>query len=188
MEKIDFKDYPDLTTPIDSKMMKQLQKNIENGITEAISDSIVESLEGNETDKTPNVASIKKEFSAIKGKVLWSNSNPNDSFESQNVTLDNSDYDLLEFFYYDFVSTKSVCSQRVPKGNNAQLFALFDFNNLSYAGYRKVTRVSDTDFEVGEAITCIFDNQLKRQKNNQWLIPLYIVGYKTNLFNEEDKI
>ncbi len=188
MEIIDFKDYPDLTTPIDSKMMKQLQKNIENGIAEAISDSIVESLEGNETDKAPNVASIKKELSAIKGKILWSNSNPNDSFENQNVTLDGSDYDLLEFFYYDFVSTKSVCSQRVPKGNNAQLFALFDFNDFSYAGYRKVTRVSDTDFNIGNAITCIFDTQLKRQKNNQWLIPLYIVGYKTNLFDEEEKI
>lgn len=71
MEKIDFKDYPNLTTPIDSSNLNQLQKNIEKGITEAISDSIAESLEGNETDKIPSVNTVKE---AINNKYDFSNS------------------------------------------------------------------------------------------------------------------
>lgn len=71
MEKIDFKDYPNLTTPIDSNNLNQLQKNTEKGITEAISGSIVNSLDGNEIDKVPNVKTVKE---SISNKYNFSNS------------------------------------------------------------------------------------------------------------------
>lgn len=71
MEKIDFKDYPNLTTPIDSSNLNQLQKNIEKGITEAILGSIVNSLDGNEIDKVPNVKTVKE---SISNKYIFSNS------------------------------------------------------------------------------------------------------------------
>lgn len=117
------------------------------------------------------------------GKVLWTNPNPTNYFVSQNVDLTSDDYDILEIFYIEYQNTQRMLSQKTIKGHGIVLDTLFYYNNSMYMGSRNIDYVSDTRLLFG---TCrkIIDNNavITPAEANNWIIPQYIIGYKTELF------
>lgn len=120
----------------------------------------------------------------ITGTILWTNSNPTGNFNPQNITLSSSDYDMLEIFYIDYQSTKRMMSVRAIKQKNILLNSLFIFNNGLYMGERPITYTNATTLSVEDCKKIIDNNSIITPANaNNWLIPQYIIGYKTGLFN-----
>lgn len=119
------------------------------------------------------------------GKILWTNPDPTSSFGNVTITLSSDDYDMLEIFFYDFLSTKRVMSERIYKGQNGNLMALFMFNAGFYMGARAIEYTSDTQYLFGNARKIIDNGTVVSgvPTANSWIVPLYVVGYKTGLFN-----
>lgn len=118
---------------------------------------------------------INKSISNLSGKILWANSNPNiDINENTDITLSSSDYDMLEIYYKLAIDNNKVQSFKIPKGYD------FTLDSIGYQGVglrRFVNRNSDTSYTIASYSGGNIAN------SGNYIIPLYIVGYKTNLFN-----
>lgn len=121
----------------------------------------------------------------LTGTILWTNPNPTSSFGNETITLSSDDYDVLEIYYYDYIGTKRVMSERLYKGQNNNLMALFMFNGTFYMGARAVEYTSDTQYLFGNARKIIDQGTVVSgvPTANEWIVPQYIIGYKTGLFN-----
>jgi hypothetical protein len=114
----------------------------------------------------------------ITGSILWTNQNPTADFSGQTITLSSSDYDVLEFIWRtDSVGNLSF-SEKVMKGKGTQ----FDFFSTAIVGRRwsrRILYVSDTSYSFNDCYK--LDSSATMENDN--CVPLYVVGYKTNLFN-----
>lgn len=131
-----------------------------------------------------NVSALQTETAGLKGKVLWTNPNPNNPFNSQTITLNSSDYDLLEIFYYDYdsLSERGCLSARVIKGKNTTLQSMFRDGNDEFIGERKIKYTSDTKLSVLDNYSIVRANSFDRKVYNDWNVPIYVIGYNTGLF------
>ena len=119
------------------------------------------------------------------GKILWTNPNPNSSFESQNITLSSSDYDMLEIYYYDWVDTnsfKDLMCQKTVKGHSTKLQMQLTHNDKSYAGNRRILYINDTTLQVNNNYRIIDSSSFNTTSFNNWNVPVFIIGYKTGIF------
>lgn len=126
--------------------------------------------------------SINNAKSEVNGQILWQNQNPTTTFESQDVTLSSTDYDVLEIYYYDFIGTKRMQSTKLIKGNDGIMQSIFENNDKGYIGYRKIYYRSNSLYRFGSAVSIVQQDAFQRLAVNDWLVPVYIVGYKTGLF------
>lgn len=118
-----------------------------------------------------------------KGKILWTNSNPNTSFNGQNITLSSDDYDVLEIYYYDWVDNyKDLLCQKTIKGYHTLLQMHFAYDNKVYAGNRRILYVNDTTLNIQSNIRNIDNSSFNTTTINNWNVPVFIIGYKTGLF------
>lgn len=120
------------------------------------------------------------------GTLLWTNPNPNNAFSSQEITLSSGDYDVLEIYYNDWNDTgsyKDLLCQKTIKGHSTKLQMQLSYNGYSYSGNRRIRYVSDTKLQVDECYAIIDNSSFNNHQVNYWNVPIYIVGYKTNLFN-----
>ena len=115
----------------------------------------------------------------LKGKLLWTNPNPNVPFLPQEITLSSGDYDMLEFFYRSDMTGKRMASVKCLKGYSVQ-FDLFSMGIATRRWGRRLEFVSDTQYSVGDAIVC--EQGQSTQVLNEQCVPLYVIGYKTGLF------
>ena len=113
-----------------------------------------------------NAVNILETLNGIKGKVLWTNQNPSSTFTSQTITLNSDDYDLFEIIYSYNTSNLYTSSVRGIKGKGVLLTTI----TANGAIRRIISYISDTSLSV-ESIT-----------DNDSLIPLYVIGYKTGIF------
>lgn len=121
--------------------------------------------------------------SGLKGTILWTNPNPTSVFGPQNITLSSSDYDFLEIYYYDWIDTKRMMSQKVIKGKNILINAIFYANTNVFMSNRPLTYNSDTSYSVGNCVALYGSSTfLVDQAINYVCVPLYVIGYKTELF------
>lgn len=112
----------------------------------------------------------------VYSSILWTNPNPTSSMSAQNITLNNSNYDMYECFYiYDTTSSNVLLSSKSIKGKG------FFLNG--YSGYygvgsmRLITYTNSTTLHVEQS----YGNSTT--PSNNYCIPLYIVGYNIGLFN-----
>ncbi len=116
-------------------------------------------------------------------QILWSNSDPSGDFASQIITLSSSDYDVLGIYYYDYKVSKGMQYMQCLKGAsftlNSQLFVSGNYFIVS----RVFSRTSDTSFTVDNAVGISASSPSTTALHNDQVIPVYIVGYKTDLFN-----
>lgn len=153
----------------------------ENKVTDANMNEI-KSVVNNAIDQvdanTTNIGNIT-------GTILWTNPNPNNLFPAQSINLSNYGYDVLEIFYYDFNAEgkRNVSSTRAKKGSNINLMAIFQYNDHGYIGNRNIYYVNDTTLNVDVPVSIIQSDTFNRQAVQDWCVPLYIIGYKTGLFN-----
>lgn len=128
-------------------------------------------VNGNYTETTDSINEINTNLGGI---ILWTNPNPTSSFAAQTITLSSSDYDFYEIYcsYSNQTSQYLNCYKSI-KGEGT-IMSLHGFStNLS--ARRKVDYNNATSLIISDANG---DNAT----NNSYLIPRYIIGYKTGLF------
>lgn len=120
----------------------------------------------------------------ITGTILWTNPNPTIAMAPTQITLSSSDYDILEIFYVNYTTDGKIISGRTIKGNPTILITLFFYNSNMYMGERIIEYIDATTLNIGNCRKIIDNSSISNPDvSNSWAIPLYIVGYKTGLFN-----
>lgn len=111
------------------------------------------------------------------GKILWTNPNPTSSFAEQNITLSSSDYDMYEVvFHGSQTGANTFNTGKIPKGMNAFLQQTYSTSGAINVRSRTINYVNDTTFLV-------IGGLINGSTDNTQCIPVYVIGYKTNLFN-----
>lgn len=120
---------------------------------------------------------INTKLTNITGQILWTNSNPTQAIsETINITLSSSNYDMIEIYYIQTVSNQSLMySSKVLKGNSTRMrISTTDSANI----YRGMTYLSDTSYRIELPYSDVSLSNI-----SSMVIPVYIIGYKTGLFN-----
>ena len=150
-----------------------------NKITDDDMNEIKTVVNNNDDD----MITINTKVTNITGQILWTNSDPSGDFASQTISLSSSDYDVLGIYYYDYKVSKNMQYTQCLKGAsftlNSQLFVSGNYFIVS----RVFSRTSDTSFTVDNAVGISASSPSTTTLHNDQVIPVYIVGYKTDLFN-----
>lgn len=110
-------------------------------------------------------------LSSVEGTIVWQNEHPEYGFAETNITLDDDNYDIYLFVcvrdYYP--TTKILFSSYLIKnwGTAVQYSTLI----------REIEYVSGNIYKIKD---CLTDQGVTE---NNWIIPLYVIGYKTNIFS-----
>ena len=137
--------------------------------TAVLQGNIVDSLNSNSSLNAPSIRAVNEGLGNIKGKILWTNPNPTAGFPAQTITLNSDDYDTYKVYYYISSSNLQVLTSESIKGHGTRLM----IPSITME-YRPVDASDNTHLHVGLPINT-------QQPVNG--IPIYIVGYKTGLFN-----
>lgn len=120
------------------------------------------------------------ELSKLQGTILWTNPSPTSTFNAQTITLSSNDYDVLEiYFAIDNSSANNVANVKTIKGRNAVMSCLAPTATVSPLRVRKINYSTDISLNVE---TAYYGTNSLSSTNNNYVIPLYVVGYKTGLF------
>lgn len=112
------------------------------------------------------------------GEILWTNPNPTVSFSSQTITLSTNDYDMYEIIYYSSITQAGqMATGKIKKGENLYLTQTY-YDTQVRVRQREVNYSSDLSLNVQEA-------KNNGSTQNTDLIPIYVIGYKTGLFDQE---
>lgn len=105
------------------------------------------------------------DIAGIKGEVLWTNSNPISAFVGQTISINFSNYDMYEIIFYQSTSHNdrelSSGKLRTQKGG------VLSYTPNNFFRAWMATNLSLTFEDTSD---------------NNYLIPAYVIGYKTNLF------
>lgn len=118
-------------------------------------------------------------LSNITGTILWTNPNPTSTFDSQSITLSNSDYDCYEIIYqFSQLNAMLFNTGKIPKGNNINIFFAFNNGTDTHLHTNRLIRYENDTTLYAENCYSSADNNT----TNNRCIPLYVIGYKTGLF------
>ena len=119
----------------------------------------------------------------LRWKKIWVNPNPNSAFESQNITLINSNYDELMFVFDAYANYNQLLTVTIFKGSGMACFGLLqDGTNALRKMQRLATRTNDTTYNIGTSIYNYGSSATVTTDNSQ-LIPLYVLGRKSGIFS-----
>ena len=123
-----------------------------------------------------NGLASQTEINNLKGQILWTNSNPTNDFSTQAITLSSNDYDMYEIIYYSSITQAvQMTTGKIKKGENLYLTQTY-YDAQVRIRQREVIYNSDLSLNVQEA-------KNNGSTQNTDLIPIYVIGYKTGLFN-----
>lgn len=123
---------------------------------------------------------LEENVLGLDGTILWENQNPTADFAEQDITLSSDDYDILEFFFRSDVNGNRADSIRVLKGYGIE-FDMYSSTLATRTWKRRATFTNNTKYH--------FENcgQLEQGQatsiHNEYCVPLYVIGYKINIFN-----
>ena len=165
MSLIEFKNLPDTTTPINAANLNYNFNELSNQIANLnlILNEKIKNLEGN---------------------VGWINPSPLNSFSNQSINLSTDDYDMFEVIY--MLTTYGGYRYRMTTGKlPSEVGEKFDLESVNYDGNRGVvaynraiTQASKTSFSFTD---CERYYDIGTQVDNTYLVPLYVILYKTAL-------
>lgn len=172
-----WKDLPDTSTPITASRLNNLEDGVEylfeNGTGGG--DNLPVGVEMDFDGTSQDIPTGWEEISNTT-KILWANSSPTYSFAEQTITLSSGDYDFYEvFFAYNNGSAfQYVNGFKTIKGKGliASVIGYANQNKLR----RKVDYTDATHLLISGAMS-------EGTADNQYLIPIYVIGYKTGTFN-----
>ena len=118
------------------------------------------------------------ELTNIMGKILWNNPNPTSSFISQDITLQNSDIDMIQIIFYQASNILRFQSTGLIPIGESHLSTMFNAKS-----YIRTFRIANNVLTFDDCNTYNSYNSTTATVNNNALIPIYIIGYKTGLFN-----
>lgn len=116
------------------------------------------------------------------GQILWENPDLTQYFTAQNVTLNSSDYDVLEIFYYNWLTEPKIMSSKYLKGKDGTMMCPILYNSKAYVGVRNFTYSSDTSLSFDGGYSFLTNSTISVLPANDWVIPVCIVGYRTGIF------
>ena len=154
MEKINFVNKPNTTTPINDKNLNKMQENIEVVVNN------------------------------IKGKILWSNPYPSQGIvEEMQISLNSDDYDVLEVIYKEENTINFQRSMKCLKGGSFRLMGTFfpDESSKVYIRKREIQWINNTIYKIKKGYQVASNTEVLLD-SAVCLIPIYIIGYKTELF------
>jgi len=126
---------------------------------------------------TENAYSCDYTNKAFGGTILWTNENPTSNFAAQDINLSSSDYDVYEVFFTSGTGASDpYTSMKSIKGKGVRLQLVSWGGSAAEAIVRWINYTNDTKLSVQNAT-------LNGSNSNGRLIPQYIVGYKTGIFN-----
>lgn len=121
----------------------------------------------------------------ITGQILWTNPAPTQTFAEQSITLSSDDYDFYEIYF--LCGTSSPENQRLAY--SGKLIKSYGArSSYTYAGSGGVN-VRSRIFDMVSATSIKFYDAYSAtgataySVNNAVMIPMYVIGYKTGLFN-----
>lgn len=115
-------------------------------------------------------------------KLLWSNSNPTNSFQEQTLQLNLVNYDIVDIFYVTSTNEiNEVYVKRIIKNYNAMLTRAWNGGDGHVHQFRRTATVSNNGIHFSAADRSGAGNYTAGYTDK--IIPLYIIGYKTNLFS-----
>ena len=164
---------PSTNTPVSAERLNHM----EDGIHDA-NEGLIEVHNSYSTNTTDSYSC--NYVNGLNGIILWTNPNPTSDFSSQTITLSSDDYDVLEFFYEYDTSGVRVVSERTIKGNGVQ-FDVYSTVVPTRAWRRRAEFVSNTSYSIGNCTRMEY-NQTSYNENG-FCVPLYVIGYKTGLFD-----
>lgn len=115
----------------------------------------------------------------LKGKIIWTNSNPTSNFNPQTITLDESlgNYDMYEIlFLQGTTNSRIMTSGKIPVGHGTILdyitvYPKFRSTNATVSG-------NTITFEDCKSLNAIGSHVVE----NSSLIPMYVIAYNTGIF------
>lgn len=117
-----------------------------------------------------DISTLQTNVSNLAGKILWTNPNPDTTFNAQTMTLSSSDYDIYEVFFHQTDGDPDYRSERSVKGHGITLNAVLQAGNA-----RRIIHYTNETTLTAENAGIVGTN------NNA--IPIMVVGYKTGIFS-----
>jgi hypothetical protein len=175
--KTTWENAPSTNSPINASNLNKIEEGIYQNSLKADQVGDLSNLET--VDKT----SVVNAINSMRGKILWTNSSTTSSFAPQTISLTNNDCDMIEIFYYAHVNQQQLNSTKIPLGETGLLQTIFQYSNKGFIGSRPVKYTNTSEIEIYDCYSTVVNDTLSRNLSNTWTIPLYIIGYKTGLFN-----
>lgn len=119
------------------------------------------------------------DIAKLREKILWTNPNPENDFDAQTISLISDDYD--ELIWYFISDIDNVNPLIISSTNFKKYGTQVSFNSTASLRYwaRRVTYNSDTSYSIED---CHLLSGTGDSISNNSLVPLYVVGKKTDLF------
>ncbi len=132
------------------------------------------------------ISKLKEEVAKLGGTLLWINPDPLAAFPSQQISLSNSNYDMFETIYMlttygGYRYRKSTGKLPFEQGEKINLESVNYDGNRGVVAYGRV--FTETDKTSLSFTNCERYYDIGAQVDNTYLIPLYIIGYNTGLFD-----
>lgn len=158
MSLVEFQDLPNTTTPINAA-------NLNSNFNELLN----------------QIININTKIINLKGKILWSNQNITNNFPQQDIILSSSDYDVYEILYTSNNDTTLISTGKIKKGNGTVFnVAIGNSSDGPFNIFRSITYVNDTKLNIGVGLKAYAST---RPLDDNICKPLYVIGYKIDLFN-----
>ena len=110
-------------------------------------------------------------------KKLWENPSPTASFSPAQISVDQTDCDLLLYYYYESSSYPRILSAIAPVGKDSKVCCVgWGSNNKMLTTSRITAYVDSTHISIGNAYYNITTSDVGT--NNGYLIPYQIYGIK----------
>lgn len=152
-----------------------LNENTDIPEVNKITDDNINDLKAGINTNESNISTLNTKILNITGQILWTNQDPTQSIsQDTDITLSSSDYDVLEIFFnqrsYNNVANYSI--RFIKSSVGTRCYIPSTDSNI----YRTITKNSDTSFTISTIIG-------SSNNDSSLVIPIYVVGYKTGLFN-----
>lgn len=153
-----------------------LNENVEIPNINKITDDDMNEIKNVVNNNDDELATINTKVTNITGQILWTNPNPTSSFTEQTITLSSGDYDFYEVYcvYSNTSGSHYANGFKTIKGKGLIISENGYGTDLSIR--RKVDYTNATHLLISSAYA-------GANIDNGYLVPLYVIGYKTGLFN-----
>ena len=139
---------------------------------------IIGQVVNSNSDSTTNTYSCDYANKAFGGTILWTNPSPTSDFAAQDVNVNISSYDCIKIIYnYSVGSPFELNTGEIPSSSAGTVLSmLYNSSGINFFTSRIVNFASNK---------LTFENAIDSNGNstNNRLVPLYVIGYKTGLFN-----
>jgi hypothetical protein len=175
--KTAWKDLPDTSTPITASRLNNIEDGVEylfeNGTGGG--DNLPVGVEIDFDGASQDIPTGWQETSNTT-QVLWTNPSPTSSFAEQTITLSSGNYDFYEIYctYNGSTASQYANGFKTIKGKGLIISEHGYGTDLSVR--RKVDYTDATHLYISGAYA-------GANTDNGYLVPIYVIGYKTGTFN-----